>query len=129
MAAGTDTPISFDEFSKIRILPSQYFEESDKLKDECKDFTSKIGEFHTIVQTFMDMLQEKAKEIEIQKLKAIGFRNTVESEQEKRSGLKKQYQMLINDRQAELDRLTVQYESLQNVLAEQQRQIESLSSK
>ncbi|KAI8848373.1 intraflagellar transport protein 20 [Chytridium lagenaria] len=121
MAAGSEAPITFDEFSKIRILPSQCFEESEHLKDECREFTSKISEFHVIIQGFLDMLQEKGKQIEGEKLKAIGLRNTVESEL--------QIQMLINERQTELDRLTVQYESLQNVLAEQQRLIESLSSK
>ncbi|KAJ3198790.1 Intraflagellar transport protein 20, partial [Dinochytrium kinnereticum] len=60
---------------------------------------------------------------------AIGLRNTVESEVEKRNGQKQQLQMLISERQTEFDRLTVQYESLQNVVAEQQRLIESLSSK
>ena len=36
----TATDISFDEFARIRLLNSQEFDASEKLKEECKDFTS-----------------------------------------------------------------------------------------
>jgi hypothetical protein len=38
-ANSNDLGITFDEFSKIRILPSDQYEASEHLKDECKDFT------------------------------------------------------------------------------------------
>ncbi|KAJ3196820.1 Intraflagellar transport protein 20 [Irineochytrium annulatum] len=124
-----DTAISFDEFSKIRILPSQHYEESEHLKDECREFTQKIGDFNTIVQSFLDVLVEKSEQIEQEKLRAIGLRNKVESEVGRRSAQVTQYHLLIKERQAEMERLAVQADSLQSVLAEQQRLIESLSSK
>ncbi|KAJ3373943.1 Intraflagellar transport protein 20, partial [Entophlyctis sp. JEL0112] len=79
-----DLNVTFDEFSKIRILPSDQFEASESLKDECKDFTQKIDEFNSVVQGFLEILQAKAEQIEIEKLKAIGLRNRVESEMESR---------------------------------------------
>ncbi|KAJ3349865.1 Intraflagellar transport protein 20 [Entophlyctis luteolus] len=79
-----DLNVTFDEFSKIRILPSDQFEASESLKDECKDFTQKIDEFNSVVQGFLEILQAKAEQIEIEKLKAIALRNRVESEMESR---------------------------------------------
>ena len=32
-------PVFFDDFGKLRILDSHYFEQSEKLKDECNDFS------------------------------------------------------------------------------------------
>lgn len=44
MAATSET-VSFDEFSKIRLLEPTQFDASQKLKDECKDFTqSKLSQ-------------------------------------------------------------------------------------
>ncbi|KAI9353359.1 intraflagellar transport protein 20 [Zopfochytrium polystomum] len=98
------SPVSFDEFSRIRILPSDQYEAADRLKDECKEFTQKTGDFNAIVQVFLDMLSEKAKHIELEKLKAIGVRNRVESELENRKMSQRQLQMMIKERQAELHR-------------------------
>ncbi|KAJ3412165.1 Intraflagellar transport protein 20 [Chytridiales sp. JEL 0842] len=124
-----DLGVTFDEFSKIRILSSEQYEASEHLKDECRDFTQKISDFNTIVQMFLDLLQEKKTQIEIEKLKAIGLRNKVEFEIESRKARQNQMKVQIKERQAVLDRLNAQAESLLNVQMEQQRMIESLSSK
>jgi hypothetical protein len=41
-ARDDDLGVTFDEFSKIRILPSDEYESADRLKDECKDFTQSM---------------------------------------------------------------------------------------
>ncbi|KAJ3041851.1 Intraflagellar transport protein 20 [Rhizophlyctis rosea] len=143
-------PVTFDEFSKIRILDPAQFEASEKLKEECREFTQKTDDFNNIVQAFLDMMNEKAKQIEEEKLKvfkkstclnavhinnsdlsfqAIGLRNRVESQVELRKSTQNQLQTLIRERQAELDRLTQQADSLFKVQQEQQSLIDSLSSK
>ncbi|RKO85400.1 intraflagellar transport protein 20, partial [Blyttiomyces helicus] len=98
------TAVVFDEFSKIRILDPANFEASEKLKEECKDFTQKINDFNSIVQTFLSMLEDKAKQIEAEKLKAIGQRNRIQSEVENRKIKQAQLMSLVRERQAELDR-------------------------
>ncbi|KAJ3063541.1 Intraflagellar transport protein 20 [Podochytrium sp. JEL0797] len=124
-----DLGVTFDEFSKIRILPSDQFEASENLKDECKEFTQKIEDFNSIAQVFLEMLKAKAEQIEIEKLKAIGLRNRVESELDNRKSKRLQIQLLIKERHAEMHRLKTQSDSLENVALEQQRFIEQLSSK
>ncbi|KAI8830059.1 intraflagellar transport protein 20 [Chytriomyces cf. hyalinus JEL632] len=121
--------VTFDEFSKIRILPSDQFEASDSMKDQCKEFTQQIEDFNSIVQIFLEMLQAKAEQIEAEKLKAIGLRNRVETELETRKAKRQQLQLLIKERHAELHRLKIQSDSLENVSLEQLRLIEQLSSK
>ncbi|KAJ3300129.1 Intraflagellar transport protein 20 [Borealophlyctis nickersoniae] len=127
--ANSNPPAIFDEFSKIRILDPSNFEASEKLKEECRDFTQRINDFNSIVQTFLVMMDEKARQIETEKLKAIGQRNRVESEMENRKSKRLQMQSLIKERQAELDRLTTQADSLLKMQQEQQALIESFSSK
>ncbi|KAI9088714.1 intraflagellar transport protein 20 [Phlyctochytrium arcticum] len=104
-AAASNQPlIIFDEFSKLRILDPTQFETSENLKDECKDFTSKVNNFNDTIQSFLKMMEEKAQQIEKEKLKAIGLRNRAEQESENRKRTQKQLQSLIKERQAELDR-------------------------
>ena len=57
------TSVSFDEFGKIRLLSQAEFELSEKLKNECKSFGDKIGQFNGIVDSFITNLAGKAEEI------------------------------------------------------------------
>ncbi|KAI8926633.1 intraflagellar transport protein 20 [Entophlyctis helioformis] len=123
------TAITFDEFSKIRILDPGQFDASARLKEECKEFTQKINEFNTIVGVFQGLLAEKASQIEHEKLKTIGLRIQVESEVENRKSRQAQLQALLREREAELDRLAVQHESLVKVQTEQQAFMDALTMK
>ncbi|KAI9206893.1 intraflagellar transport protein 20 [Polychytrium aggregatum] len=126
---GANPILSIDEFSKIRILEASQFEASEKLKEECRDFTSKINDFNEIVGGILDMMQQKARQIEAEKLKVIGLRNQVEGEVEARKSKQTELQTLIKEKQAELDRLAAQADSLVKVQNEQQTLIETLSFK
>ncbi|KAI8806444.1 intraflagellar transport protein 20 [Cladochytrium replicatum] len=121
--------ISFDEFSKIRILEPAHFEASENLKEECREFTNKLNEFHGIIQSLLQILLEKSKQIEREKLKAIGYRNKVENEVDKRKARAAQLSWIIKEKQAELDRLNLQAESLERVRLDQMSMIENLSGK
>ncbi|KAI9144949.1 intraflagellar transport protein 20-like protein [Paraphysoderma sedebokerense] len=121
--------ITFDEFAKLRILNAQDFESSEKLKEQCRDFTQKITDFSSIVRSFLEILQARSKQIEREKLKAIGQRNRLKNEAGNRRTQQNSQVALIRERQAELDRLTIEYESLSQVEQEQNVFIESLNNK
>ncbi|KAL7752927.1 hypothetical protein RI367_001376 [Sorochytrium milnesiophthora] len=121
--------VTFDDFSKLRVLPAQQYEASEKLKQQCQEFTSSISDFNAIIRDFTDTVSSKAAEIEREKLKAIGLRNRAMREQETRKRQEARYLTLIHERQAELDRLTAQLESLQKTEMEQAALMESLSNK
>ncbi|KAG4087211.1 intraflagellar transport protein 20 [Neocallimastix lanati (nom. inval.)] len=120
---------TFDYTGKIRILESSNFEQSQQLKDQCREFVDKITEFSNIVGSFLDLLKEKSEQIEKEKLKAIGLRNKAEKEAENRKILEQRLLILIKERKAEFDRLTAQYESLVKIEQEQTSFIETLSGK
>ncbi|KAJ1511003.1 hypothetical protein HMI54_001189 [Coelomomyces lativittatus] len=61
--------VSFDDFGKLRLLPAQHFETSEKLKDECKDFKEQLSEFTSLVQDLMRHVDSKVKQVENEKLK------------------------------------------------------------
>ncbi|KAJ3145676.1 Intraflagellar transport protein 20 [Geranomyces variabilis] len=121
--------VTFDEFSKLRILDPAQFEASEQLKEECQEFTTRTGTFNDIIQMFMNLMDEKASQIEREKLQAIGLRNRAEREVDGRKRKHAQMQALIKERQAELDRLIMQADSLQKVQQEQASLIDSMSSK
>ncbi|KAH6585023.1 hypothetical protein BASA61_007095 [Batrachochytrium salamandrivorans] len=69
---------------------------------------------------FQGLLAEKASQIEREKLKTIGMKIQVESEVANRKSRQAQMKSLVAERQAELDRLIVQYDSLVRVQQDQQ---------
>jgi len=123
-----EVSISFDDDANIRVLDHEKFKRTTELRDECNGFGGKIKNFTESVQTFVQVLDAQAKLIESEKLKAIGQRNLVDSEVETRKQKLKQQTTLIRDREAELERLVVQVQSLEKVEAEQLALIEKLSN-
>ena len=81
-----------------------------------------------MTQRILGVLEAQAKQIEGQKLLAIGTRNACESEEENR---KRQIHVLnvqINERIAELDRHAEQHQALQRLEAEQMALLDKLTN-
>jgi len=76
----------------------------------------------------MQVLDSQGKTIEEEKLKAIGMRNLVRGEEERRKNLLREYNQLIADKHTELDRYVDELESLKKVDNEQKKLIERLSN-
>lgn len=66
--------------------------------------------------------------IEAEKLKAIGLGNRVDSEREVRKRKQLELQAMINEKKAELERLSAQHDSLTNVELQQKALIEKLTN-
>lgn len=112
----------------LHLLPPEQLQQSAALQEECKEFLSKTKQFNEIVQDFITVMESKSKVIESEKLKAIGLGNRVDSEREVRKRKQLELQALINEKKAELERLSAQYESLMRVEAEQKALIEKLTN-
>ena len=112
----------------LHLLPPEQLQQSAALQEECKEFLSKTKQFNEIVQDFITVMESKSKVIEGEKLKAIGLGNKVDSEREVRKRKQLEAQALINEKKAELERLSAQYESLMRVEAEQKALIEKLTN-
>merc|ERR1712159_146057 len=120
--------ISLDDSGQIRVLPQDKYDEAEKLALECNQFVSKISEFNTLVNNVVDAVDSQSKIIEAEKLKAIGYRNKLDGEEEAKRMKVSELNSLINHKKAEYERLSVQYESLQKVEAEQKNLIDKLSN-
>lgn len=76
----------------------------------------------------MQILESQGKTIEDEKLKAIGMRNLVKGEEDRRKNLLREYNQLIADKHTELERYVDELESLKKVEQEQRKLIDRLSN-
>eukprot|EP00344_Euplotes_crassus_P006720 CAMPEP_0197004196 /NCGR_PEP_ID=MMETSP1380-20130617/20149_1 /TAXON_ID=5936 /ORGANISM="Euplotes crassus, Strain CT5" /LENGTH=131 /DNA_ID=CAMNT_0042422913 /DNA_START=15 /DNA_END=410 /DNA_ORIENTATION=- len=120
--------ITFDENNQIRVLEADKYRESENLKGECMDFLKKIVTFNDNVEQLIVILDEQAKKIEEQKLKAVGARNRIEGEEDNCRKKEQELKTLINERKMELGRLISEHESLKKIEQEQKNLIDKLSN-
>ncbi|XP_076161506.1 intraflagellar transport 20 isoform X1 [Ptiloglossa arizonensis] len=119
--------IYIDDLSKIRILEPEVANQTNKLKEECRNFISKITEFQTNSDEFIEVIDRLANEVEKEKMKTIGTRNLLRSMAKERDAQKQQIQAQILEKSMELERLRIQYDSLRKIEMEQLETIEQLS--
>lgn len=111
--------LHFDELNKLRVLDPEVTQQTIELKEECKDFVDKIGQFQKIVGGLIELVDQLAKEAENEKMKAIGARNLLKSIAKQREAQQQQLQALIAEKKMQLERYRVEYEALCKVEAEQ----------
>ena len=116
--------IYFDEMSKVRVLEPEVSQQTEELKSECKNFVDKISDFQIIVGSFIEMVDTLAKEVEKEKMKAIGSRNVLKSVAKQRETQQQQLRALIAEKQTQLERFRLQYDILLKQEAEQNDFIE-----
>ncbi|KAG7161842.1 intraflagellar transport protein 20 homolog [Homarus americanus] len=114
----------FDELNKIRVLEPEVAQQTSELKDECKEFVDKIRDFHERADHFIQVADNLSAAVESEKMRAIGSRNLIKSMSKQREAQQQQLLALIGEKKLELERLRVQYESLQRTEAEQLEFIE-----
>ncbi|XP_006614213.1 intraflagellar transport protein 20 homolog isoform X1 [Apis laboriosa] len=119
--------IYIDDLSKIRVLEPEVANQTNKLKEECKNFISKITEFQTNSDEFIEIIDQIANEVEKEKMKTIGTRNLLRSIEKERDAQKQQIQAQIVEKSMELERLRIQYDSLKKIEMEQLETIEQLT--
>ena len=122
--ADPNAGIYFDEMSKVRVLEPEVSQQTEELKSECKNFVDKISDFQKIVGSFIEMVDTLAKEVEKEKMKAIGSRNVLKSMAKQRETQQQQLRALIAEKQTQLERFRLQYDMLLKQEGEQNDFIE-----
>lgn len=122
--ADQNAGIYFDEMSKVGVLEPEVSQQTEELKSECKNFVDKISDFQKIVGSFIEMVDTLAKEVEKEKMKAIGSRNVLKSVAKQRETQQQQLRALIAEKQTQLERFRLQYDILLKQEAEQNDFIE-----
>nr|XP_059862628.1 intraflagellar transport protein 20 homolog [Delphinus delphis] len=79
----------FDELNKLRVLDPEVTQQIIELKEECKDFVDKIGQFHKIVGGLIELVDQLAKAAENERMKAIGAQNLLKTTAKQRERKKK----------------------------------------
>ncbi|XP_060613718.1 intraflagellar transport protein 20 homolog [Anolis sagrei] len=111
--------LHFDELNKLRVLDPEVSQQTVELKEECKIFVDKIGEFKKIVGSLIELVDQLAKTTENEKIKAIGARNLLKSIAKQREAQQQQLQALIAEKTTQLERYRVEYETLCKIEADQ----------
>ncbi|XP_040929406.1 intraflagellar transport protein 20 homolog isoform X2 [Betta splendens] len=93
----------FDELNKLRVLEPDVSQKTLELKEECKEFVDKIGQFQEKVGGLIELVDELAKEAETEKMKAIGARNLLKSVAKQREAQQQQLQALIAEKKMQLE--------------------------
>ncbi|XP_053425275.1 intraflagellar transport protein 20 homolog isoform X2 [Nycticebus coucang] len=65
--------LHFDELNKLRVLDPEVTQQTIELKEECKDFVDKIGQFQKIVGGLIELVDQLAKAAENEKMKLSCF--------------------------------------------------------
>jgi intraflagellar transport protein 20 len=116
--------LHFDDLNRIRVLDEDTSSQAQELKEVCQDFLGDIGDFQKIADSFIVIFDAVSKEVELEKMKAIGARNLLKSYAKQRESQQEQLRALIVEKKSELDRLNTQYSALAKMESEQQEFIE-----
>eukprot|EP00946_MAST-07B_sp_MAST-7B-sp1_P004430 g4430.t1 len=120
--------VCFDKAGKVRVLDEEKYEQTKQLQEQTAAFSNKLEEFNSTIKTLVDVMDGQAKRIEKAKLKAIGQRNKVDSEEGSRKRKKEELRAQINEDLTDLERLREEHDSLNAVELEQRSLIEKLSN-
>ena len=89
-------------------------------------YSIEANDFNNTISNVTDMLDKATRNIDKEKLKAIGHRNKVENELEDHERQEVAFNALLRKKQAELNRFQVEYDRLVRTEAEQGAHIEQL---
>ena len=113
---------------RLRVLSPSAAEATEELEREGRAFVSELQEFSATVNSVVESMGSQASVIEAEKLRAIGFRLLAAQEKQQRERKQREVTALLDERGAELQRLTAELDSLLKVVAEQKDLIERLQA-
>ncbi|CAG06492.1 unnamed protein product, partial [Tetraodon nigroviridis] len=102
-----------------KVLEPEPQQESSDFKEECQEFVDKISQYQKIVEGLIEVKDEMTKEVETEKMKAIGARNLLKTVAKQREAQQQQLQTLIAEKKMQHERYCIQYEALRRVESEQ----------
>ncbi|XP_038014038.1 intraflagellar transport protein 20 homolog isoform X4 [Motacilla alba alba] len=96
--------LHFDELNKLRVLEPEVAAQTAQLREQCRAFVDKTAEFQNIVGSLIELVDQLAKAVESEKMKAIGARNLLKSIAKQREAQEQQLQALIAEKKMQLER-------------------------
>lgn len=119
--------VYFDDDYRIRVFDLKRLQASQELKSNATIFLDKAGQLQDKVQHCLSFIDNQAKRVEEEKLRAIGLRNRAAAAEEESKRRRKELRLLLSEKQEELERLQVEEQSLVKLRQEQELTIAKLS--
>lgn len=127
MASDPDGGVYFDDDYQIRVFDLKRLGASQELQSNATSFLDKAGQLQDTVEQCLSSIDNRAKSVEEEKLRAIGLRNRAAAAEEESKRKRKELRLLLSEKQEELERLQVEEQSLVKLRQEQELTIAKLS--
>nr|XP_014102891.2 intraflagellar transport protein 20 homolog [Bactrocera oleae] len=109
-----------DDIYRLRVQDPAIANETNELREECLEYANKLQEFKKYAEDFHKIISGFAKDVEKEKLRAIGTQNLLKTISKERQAEQQVYQSKIHEKNIELERLRNEYQYLQRIESEQQ---------
>uniref|UniRef100_A0A0R3S0E5 Intraflagellar transport protein 20-like n=1 Tax=Elaeophora elaphi TaxID=1147741 RepID=A0A0R3S0E5_9BILA len=102
-----------DAYNKIRLLQPDVADASNEIVEEVKELVNKLNTFSDATETIIKTFDVLAITVESEKIRAMSSRNALKTADKQHVADEQQLQILIREREVELERLHIELESIQ----------------
>ncbi|XP_047513043.1 intraflagellar transport protein 20 homolog A-like [Pieris napi] len=117
----------YDDINKIRVVDNTVLKETEDLKNNCKEYETKVEDFSKLITSILATMSELGENVEKQKMAAIGAINLLKSVTKEKENEQAKLQAEITYKTSELEQLDNEYDALQILEATQNETIEYLT--
>ncbi|CAI4229874.1 unnamed protein product [Auanema sp. JU1783] len=118
--------IHIDELNRLRLLNPEVSEVFVELQTDCKEFTGQLTGFKSHVDSLQKTMEELATLVEAEKLKAMNTRAELKSASRKNMADFQQTQIVIRERQVELERLRAEAAAIRQIEQTQKEYLQQI---
>ncbi|EDW74494.1 intraflagellar transport protein 20 homolog [Drosophila tropicalis] len=109
-----------DDIYRLRVQDPSIANQTVELRQECLEYSRNLQLFKKLGEDFYKISNTFAKDVEKEKLRAIGTQNQLKTMSKQRQAEQQVYQSQILEQSVELERLKSEYQYLQRIESEQQ---------
>lgn len=109
-----------DDIYRLRVEDPSIANEKSELRQECLEYSKNLQLFKKLAADFYKISETFAKDVDKEKLRAIGTQNQLKTISKQRQGEQQVYQSQIYEQTVELERLKSEHQYLQRIETEQQ---------
>ncbi|EDW31274.1 GL11048 [Drosophila persimilis] len=109
-----------DDIYRLRVQDPSIATQKIELRHECLEYSRNLQQFKRLIHDFYKISNTFAKDVEVEKLRAIGTQNQLKSMSQQRQAEQQVCQSKILEQTVKLERLKSEYQYLQRTETEQQ---------
>ncbi|CAD6184474.1 unnamed protein product [Caenorhabditis auriculariae] len=116
-----------DDLNRIRLIDPEVADSLQSTHERATELVGHLKAFQNNTSTLIDSMEEVARVVESEKIRALSSKGAANSGKQRESDAQS-LQMLIRERQVELERLRVELAAAQKIEQEQKEQINVFST-